>query len=68
MVITQNDLRAELQAAVTRSGGVMAFSRAKGLAPTSVSRALNGQRPVSEALANALGYIVETTYRRIGSE
>ena len=65
MNINQRDMRTELRRQVDEAGGVMAWSRSKGLNHAPVSWALSGNRPVTEAVANAAGFLVETTYKKV---
>lgn len=61
------EMRAELLRQVSVAGGVNAFCRARGIeSHTAVSLAIAGHRNVTEALANAIGYIAETTFVRFG--
>jgi hypothetical protein len=59
------EVQAQLILAVNAAGGVSKWAKAKGMSHTPVSLMYSGQRPVSEPVANALGFFVETRYRRI---
>jgi len=65
MNLNQREMRTELRRQVDEAGGVMAWSRAKGLSHAPVSWALSGSRPVTESVANAAGFLVETTYKKV---
>jgi hypothetical protein len=59
------EVRALLILAVKASGGVMKWAKAVGMSHTPVSLMVQGKRAVSEPVANALGFLCETRYRRI---
>ena len=63
--ISMREMRAELQRQVGAAGGVMSWCRKRGLTHPPVSLMLSGARPVSEAVGNACGFIVETTFKRV---
>ena len=65
--ITQTEMRAELKCQVDAAGGLMVWCRMRGVTHASVSLMMSGHRPISEAVANACGFIVETTYKQIRS-
>jgi len=63
---TAADVRAELWRQVQLAGGVRAFCRQKGLeSHAAVSLTLAGQREVSEGIANSLGYLKVTVFRKM---
>lgn len=61
---TAAELRERLSAECERIGGVRAFARATGASASVVSAVRSGARPMEPAIANALGYVVVTQYRR----
>lgn len=65
MTLTQREMRVELQRQIDASGGIMIWCRARGITHASVSFMLSGKRPVSEAVANAAGFLMEPTFRKI---
>lgn len=65
MTLNQREMRAELRRQVDAAGGLMAFCRMHGLTHPPVSLMLSGTRPVSEAVANSIGFIAETTFKRV---
>lgn len=66
-VLTQVQMRGELERQVNDAGGLMVFCRMRGLSHAPVSLMLSGHRPVSEAVANACGFVVETVFKRIAA-
>jgi hypothetical protein len=62
-LLTAAQMRRELENQVRAAGGKMAWCRRHELSHTPVSLMLGGKRPVSEAVANALGFICETRFR-----
>ena len=65
MSLNNHAMRAELRRQVDAAGGVMAWAKLKGISHPPVSYALSGARPVTEAIANAAGFLVETTYKKV---
>lgn len=64
--VTTTQVRTELRQAVANAGGARAFARKHGFkSHAGLSLMINGDRPISEAAANACGYIAEMTFRRI---
>lgn len=63
--ITHSEMRAELKRQVTAAGGLMVFARMHGIPHSNLSEALSGRRLISETIANACGYIVQTTFKKI---
>lgn len=57
------DLLAILRTECDRAGGVRAWARGKDFSPGTVCDVLAGRRDVSEAMANALGFIREVRFR-----
>lgn len=63
------DMRAVLQNEVLKAGGVREFCRQKGIeSHSAVSQALAGKREVSEGIANSLGYLKLTIFRKMGGD
>jgi hypothetical protein len=60
---TQRDLIAILRSACASAGGQQAWARSKGFSPQYVCDVLRGRRDVSEAMANALGFVREVRFR-----
>jgi hypothetical protein len=57
------EMRAELAHQVEHAGGVVAFARLHGLqSHAAVSLMMAGKRPISVAVANALGFIAVTVF------
>ncbi|MBM9401581.1 helix-turn-helix transcriptional regulator [Gluconacetobacter azotocaptans] len=52
------DMKSVLADAVDLAGGQRAWSRKTGISQTEISLIINGHRAPSEAIANALGYVV----------
>lgn len=68
---TGADLIAILRSACAAAGGQQAWARAHGFSPQYVCDVLRGRRDVSEAMANALGFLREVRFvpfsvRRVG--
>lgn len=59
---TQADLLAILRSACDRAGGQQAWATAHGFSPQYVCDVLKGRRDVSEAMANALGFLKEIRF------
>lgn len=62
---THKEVLIELRTRVAAAGGVMKWARLAGLSHTPVSLALSGERPVTEQIANACGFVTETVFRKI---
>jgi hypothetical protein len=62
-VAGQADMIAILRAECAQAGGVRAWARAKEFSPGTVFDVLSGRRDVSEAVANALGFVREVRFR-----
>ena len=62
-VAGQADLIAILRSECGRAGGQQAWARRKGFSPQYVNDVLRGRRDVSEAMANALGFVREVRFR-----
>jgi hypothetical protein len=61
--LSMTEMRAELAHQVEHAGGVVAFARLHNLqSHAAVSLMLAGKRPISVAVANALGFIAVTVY------
>lgn len=58
-------LRAELSQRCEQAGSQSAWARRAGVCVSQVCDTLAGRREPSEAIVNALGCMMETTYRRI---
>ena len=65
MTLHNSDVRRLLIVAVKDAGGTVKWAKSKGMSHTPVSLMISGERPVSEPVANALGFLCETRYRRI---
>ena len=59
----QADLIAILRSECARAGGQLAWARRVGFSPQYVNDVLRGRRDVSEAMANALGFVREVRFR-----
>lgn len=59
------EMRAELGRQIAAAGGVCAFARRHGINHTAVSLSKHGKRPVAEEVANACGFLVETTFKNM---
>lgn len=57
------DLIALLRTECVRAGGVRAWARRKGFSAGTVCDVLSGRRDMSEAMANALGFVREVRFR-----
>ena len=65
VVFRMDQMREELKRQVDENGGVREFCRRKGIDNhSSVSLAMSGARQVTEALANAAGFVSETVFRK----
>lgn len=62
-VAVATDLIAILRTECARAGGVRAWARRMGFSPGTVGDVLAGRRDVSEAMANALGFVREVRFR-----
>jgi DNA-binding transcriptional regulator YdaS (Cro superfamily) len=62
----QADLIAILRSECIAAGGQQAWARGKGFSPQYVNDVLRGRRDVSEAMANALGFVREVRFRPLG--
>ena len=62
---SESDMRAKLRDAVARDGGQARWAHQHEIAPTVVCDVLAGRREVSEAIANALGYVRRVTYQQV---
>jgi hypothetical protein len=60
---SQCDLIAVLRSACAHAGGQRAWARSKGFSEQIVCDVLRGRRDVSEAMANALGFVREVRFR-----
>ena len=64
--ITMAAMRDELKRHVLAAGGARKWCLKVGIpSHGSVAQAVSGTRDVSEAMANACGYIIETTFRKV---
>jgi len=61
----ETDIQRELQASIKAAGSGKAFSEMIGVSPTYVSDVATARRPVSNRIAEALGYRKVIGYRRI---
>lgn len=64
---TQADLIAILRSECERAGGQQAWARRAGFSPQYVCDVLKGRRDVSEAMANALGFLREVRFRPLAT-
>jgi hypothetical protein len=63
--LRMEEMRAELKRQVAELGGVNEFCRQRGIEHhASVSLAMSGARSVTEAVANAAGFVSETVFRK----
>lgn len=64
--VCMDEMREELRRQVFELDGVNEFCRRRGIEHhASVSLALSGKRPVTEAIANACGYFAQTVFRKL---
>jgi hypothetical protein len=66
--ITEDEFRVVLNDACVAAGSRTAFARAKSIPPSTLSDILNKRRPVSESIANYLGYISVRHFVKLHSE
>jgi hypothetical protein len=59
---TQGDLLAILRSECAAAGGQSAWAASKGFSPQYVCDVLKGRRDISEAMANALGFLREVRF------
>ena len=67
-MIDENGLVAELKAAIKREHWAIAWAEKHGISPPVVSRIVNGTRPPTEAIANALGYVRVVRFHKLGEK
>jgi hypothetical protein len=67
-LLTETQLRAELMSAIMRAGSAAAFADNAAISRSDVSKIANGHRPVTEAIANALGYFRVSMFQRKGDK
>lgn len=65
---TQPEVIAILRSRCAAAGGQQAWARRFGFSPQYVCDVLKGRRDVSEAVANALGFVREVRFRKLGSQ
>lgn len=63
--LNNREMRRELIRQIDEAAGMREWCRRKGLSHTVVSLAVNAHRPIPEAVANACGFIVETTFKPV---
>lgn len=63
--ITAADIRALLFAACEQAGGIRKFAMQRGISPSLISAALNGDRDISSTVAIAVGYMPVTRFEPI---
>ncbi len=63
--VTLANLRVELRCRCEAAGGQSAWARRTGFSASYVSDLLTDRREPSEAIANALGFVREVTFRKI---
>ena len=61
-------MRRELQLACVGAGSQQAWARQAGLSASYVSDVLSGRRDVSEAIANALGYVRRVAFHTMARD
>jgi hypothetical protein len=61
-ILTEADMLAKLQEAVTVAGSQKAWAKANGVSPQYVCDCLGGRRSIGESVALALGYRPVTAY------
>ena len=64
-LMDQSGLVAELSRQCDMAGGQSAWAQKRGIPRSQVCEALNGRRAVSEAMANAMGFVQVAAYRRV---
>lgn len=62
---TETDVLAALRATCAGRGGQARFSAAHLIPRSTVSEVHGGKRPMTESVANALGFVRTDAYRRI---
>jgi hypothetical protein len=62
---SHSDVHITLMNVVSNAGGPVKWAKAVGMSHTPVSLMVAGKRPISEPVANALGFLCETRYRRL---
>jgi len=67
-MLTEAELVAELKAAIKREYWAVAWAEKNGISPSVVSKIANGQRPPTEAIANALGYVRVVRFHKVGDK
>lgn len=60
-----SDLGALLWTAIADAGSMRAFASKHSIALSTVSETANGKRDMTEAIANALGFVRVVTFRQI---
>jgi hypothetical protein len=68
VTLSASQLRLEIARQIRTEGGLCAWCDARGLSYSSVSLAVNGRRDVSEAVANAAGFLREISYRSLTND
>ena len=68
VTLSASQLRVEIGRQIRTEGGLCAWCDARGLSYSSVSLAVNGRRDVSEAVANAAGFLREISYRSLTND
>jgi hypothetical protein len=63
--VTRSEFLSVLRAAISEAGGIRAFSRRVGVNAATVCQTVNARIDPPESVANAIGYVVETRYRRV---
>lgn len=65
-ILRMEEMREELRRQIAEAGGVNEFCRQRHIEHhASVSLAISGKRQVTEAVANAAGFVSETVFRRL---
>lgn len=65
--ITKAEVRAKVIAACEQCGSIRKFAASKNIPPSIVAQALSGSRDITEALAQAVGYMRDETFVPIRS-
>lgn len=62
--ISELDFLTRFRAAVEAAGGVRAFSRKTGINQATVCMAVNGTKPITDRIADEMGFLRLMTFRR----
>lgn len=64
-LVSASEVRDELERQIACAGGVRAFAARAGVTHPAIVMVRSGDRPVSERIANSLGYEAVTMFRKI---